>query len=155
MAAPFKLRSGNTSAFKNMGSSPVKQLGFIKHVVKAGIKYGKKAYNAIKGTSKPKYKTMGYSPNPKTYDKLNRYNPPVTGKINYSPYPTSGVKPGNFSVNVREVTKGGKTTLMPGVNANSNRKTVDKVVNDMNIKIKKYPEFLNVVKDKYGNVVKR
>ena len=44
---------------------------------------------------------------------------------------------------------------MPGVNANSNRKTVDKVVNDMNIKIKKYPEFLNVVKDKYGNVVKR
>ena len=26
MAAPFKLKSGNTSSFKNMGSSPAKQV---------------------------------------------------------------------------------------------------------------------------------
>ena len=55
----FQLRSGNTTPFKQMGSSPVKQLGLLKHAIKYGIKgakYLKKTFSKSKTVTKPKPK---------------------------------------------------------------------------------------------------
>ena len=63
MAGPFKLRSGNSTPFKELGSSPVKQLGLIKKVVKGGIKVAKKIkkYAVDKDIiSNPKWGGKGY-----------------------------------------------------------------------------------------------
>ena len=53
MKTPFKMKG-----FSGYGNeSPVKQLGVVKKGAQLAVKYGKKAYKAIKGSSKSKSKT--------------------------------------------------------------------------------------------------
>jgi len=45
METPFKMRSGGSTPFKELGSSPVKGVGAL---IKAGVKVAKRGYKAIK-----------------------------------------------------------------------------------------------------------
>tara|TARA_R110002073_G_scaffold331508_1_gene516344 strand:- start:67 stop:522 length:456 start_codon:yes stop_codon:yes gene_type:complete len=147
---PILMKATKGAPIQMNYNSPMKAAG----IVKLGLKALSKAKNFFKST--PKYNSIVYSPNAKTYDKLNRYNPPITGKIKYNTYPVKGVKPNKGFVNVQEVTRGGKTTLIPGVTVNSNSRAFNQgVVKDMNKYIKKDKSYLNVVKDKFGNKVSR
>ena len=62
MKTPFKMKG-----FSGYGNeSPVKQLGVVKKGVQLAVKYGKKAYKAIKGSSKSEGRTTYVKYDPKS-----------------------------------------------------------------------------------------
>ena len=80
-----------------MKSSPAKLMGAIK-VGKTLVKYGKKAYNAIKGT-KPKVKTKTsrtqHNTKANTTTTINKTNGKTTSEVTRNSWPN--VKPGTTS----------------------------------------------------------
>jgi len=97
MSTPFKMKG-----FSGYGNeSPVKQLGVVKKGVQLAIKYGKKAYKAIKGgstTTTPK-KTTSYVK-----------HDPKSGHLRFqTDYTSKGGKTTGYSIPVK-----GSATGKPG-----------------------------------------
>ena len=96
MSGPFKMKgSPMTRNFGVSAESPVKQVAVVKKGVQLAVKYGKKAYNAIKGT-KPKVKTKTSTTRTNTGGKSNttvkKTNGKTTSEVTRNTWPD--VKPG-------------------------------------------------------------
>jgi hypothetical protein len=113
MGTPYKMKGSPLA--RNFGinaESPVKQLAVVKKGVQLVAKYGKKAYNAIKGT-KPKgnIKTSITRTNTggKSTTTVNKTNGKTTSEATRTSWPS--VKPGSKSTHSGTTTNaGGKVT---------------------------------------------